>query len=163
MGISLHNFGYTARKDIPMTLRRTIPKLVIPVMALTGLLTLGACSDPYDPGQRAVGGGLLGAGAGAAIGGIAGGGNGALAGALIGGAAGALGGAATTPQAPQQPYDQQQLGYPQPGYGQQQGYPPQGYGQQPAYPQPGYPQPGYGQQPYAPPPGYGQPPRFTPY
>ena len=30
--------------------------------------------DPYDPGQRAVGGGLIGAGAGAAIGGAAGGG-----------------------------------------------------------------------------------------
>jgi len=34
--------------------------------------------DPYDPGQRAVGGGLIGAGAGAAIGGAADGGKGAL-------------------------------------------------------------------------------------
>ena len=59
---------------------------------------LSACTDPYDPGQRAVGGGLLGAGAGAAIGGLAGGGRGAAAGALIGGAVGAVGGAATTPQ-----------------------------------------------------------------
>lgn len=59
-------------------------------------LGLAAC-DPYSPGQRAVGGGLLGAGAGAAIGGIAGGGHGAGIGALAGGALGAVGGAATTP------------------------------------------------------------------
>lgn len=57
-------------------------------------LGLAAC-DPYSPGQRAVGGGLLGAGAGAAIGGIAGGNAGT--GALVGGALGAVGGAATTP------------------------------------------------------------------
>jgi hypothetical protein len=62
------------------------------------LSSLVACTDPYNPGQRAVGGGLLGAGAGAAIGGLAGGGTGAAAGALIGGAAGAVGGAATTPR-----------------------------------------------------------------
>ncbi len=65
------------------------------VLALSGgLLGLVAC-DPYSPGQRAVGGGLLGAGAGAAIGGATGGNAGV--GALIGGAAGAVGGAATTP------------------------------------------------------------------
>jgi len=64
------------------------------------LLALAACTNPYDPGQRAIGGGLLGAGAGAAIGGIAGGGSGAAAGALIGGAVGAVGGAATTPRPP---------------------------------------------------------------
>jgi hypothetical protein len=58
---------------------------------------LSACTDPYDPGQRAIGGGLFGAGTGAAIGGIAGGGRGAATGALIGGTLGALGGAATTP------------------------------------------------------------------
>ena len=87
---------------------------------------LGACSNPYDPGQRAVGGGLLGAGAGAAIGGLAGGGRGAALGALVGGGAGALGGAATTPQAsPPQGY-----------YPPQQGYynaPPPGYYEQPRY------------------------------
>ncbi len=67
------------------------------VLAAVGLtLGLSAC-DPYDPGQRAVGGGLLGAGAGAAIGGIAGGGKGAGIGALAGGGLGAIGGAATTP------------------------------------------------------------------
>lgn len=67
----------------------------------TGLaLSLAACTDPYNPGQRALGGGALGAGAGALIGGAAGGGSGALTGAVIGGAVGALGGAATTPQRP---------------------------------------------------------------
>jgi len=55
---------------------------------------LSAC-DPYSPGQRAVGGGLLGAGAGAGIAGIAGGNAGT--GALLGGLVGAVGGAATTP------------------------------------------------------------------
>src|ERR1700751_4213401 len=53
---------------------------------------LSACTDPYDPGQRAIGGGLFGAGTGAAIGGIAGGGRGAVTGAVIGGALGARGG-----------------------------------------------------------------------
>lgn len=61
-------------------------------------LVLSGCSDPYDPGQRAVGGGLLGAGAGATVGAIAGGGRGAVAGGLIGGALGAVGGAATAPE-----------------------------------------------------------------
>jgi hypothetical protein len=73
----------------------------MPTAAALGLaLSLSACTDPYDPGQRAVGGGLLGAGAGAAIGGLAGGGRGAAIGALSGGALGAVGGAATTPQRP---------------------------------------------------------------
>jgi hypothetical protein len=76
-----------------------------PLAAALGLtLALSACTDPYDPGQRAVGGGLLGAGAGAAIGGLAGGGTGAAAGALIGGAAGAIGGVATTPRPPRPAY-----------------------------------------------------------
>jgi len=71
----------------------------IPSLAALGIvLGLSACTDPYDPGQRAIGGGLLGAGTGAAIGGLAGGGRGAATGALIGGAVGAVGGAATTPQ-----------------------------------------------------------------
>jgi hypothetical protein len=64
------------------------------------MLGLSACTNPYDPGQRAIGGGLLGAGAGAAIGGIAGGGTGAAIGAGAGGALGAIGGAATTPPSP---------------------------------------------------------------
>ena len=66
-------------------------------LVLIAGLGLSACTNPYDPGQRAVGGGLLGAGTGAAIGSLAGGGRGAAIGALVGGGAGALGGAATTP------------------------------------------------------------------
>ena len=61
---------------------------------------LSACTNPYDPAQRAVGGGLIGAGTGAAIGAAAGGGGGAALGAAIGGATGALVGAATTPPPP---------------------------------------------------------------
>jgi hypothetical protein len=46
---------------------------IVPIAAALGMaLALTACTDPYDPGQRALGGGLLGAGTGAAIGGIAG-------------------------------------------------------------------------------------------
>ncbi len=76
-----------------------MPKLTM--IAAAAALTLGvAACDPYSPGQRAVGGGLLGAGAGAAIGGIAGGGTGAGIGALAGGGLGAIGGAATTPNRP---------------------------------------------------------------
>ena len=63
-------------------------------------LALSGCTNPYSPGQRAIGGGLLGAGGGAVIGAIAGGGNGAAIGALAGGALGAAGGAATTPNPP---------------------------------------------------------------
>ncbi len=73
---------------------------MLTVAAMSLALGLGACSDPYDPGQRAVGGGLLGAGAGAGIGALAGGGKGALIGGLAGGALGAGAGAATTPQRP---------------------------------------------------------------
>jgi hypothetical protein len=73
-------------------------KLISSCAVALGLVTgLSACTDPYDPGQRAIGGGLAGAGTGAAIGAIAGGGSGAATGALIGGAVGAVGGAATTP------------------------------------------------------------------
>jgi hypothetical protein len=76
-------------------------RFVAPCALAIGMaLSVTACTDPYDPGQRAIGGGLIGAGAGAAIGGVAGGGRGAAAGALIGGAAGAVGGAATTPTPP---------------------------------------------------------------
>ena len=103
-------------------------KFIAPVAAALGLaLALLGCTDPYDPGQRAVGGALLGAGTGAAIGGIAGGGRGAGIGALVGGAVGAVGGAATTPTPPPPSY-----GYapppPPPGY-----YPQAGYAQQPGY------------------------------
>jgi hypothetical protein len=77
-------------------------------LAAIGLvLGLAGCTDPYSPGQRAVGGGVLGAGAGAAVGGLAGGGRGAATGALVGGGVGAAGGALTTPQRPYEP----QYGY----------------------------------------------------
>jgi len=59
------------------------------LLALAGL-SLAACG--YTPGDRAASGGLLGAGAGAAVGSLSGN---AGTGALIGGAAGALGGAVT--------------------------------------------------------------------
>ncbi len=91
------------------------------------LANLSGCANPYDPVERAVGGGLLGAGAGAAIGAAAGGGPGAALGAAIGGATGVVGGAATTP--------------PPPGY---YGYPGSYYG----YPSWGYPGWGYRGLPY---------------
>jgi len=72
-------------------------------VALALALSLAACTNPYDPGQRAVGGGLIGAGAGAAIGGAVGGGTGAAIGAASGGALGAITGAATTPPPPPPP------------------------------------------------------------
>ena len=95
--------------------------------ATTLLLGVAACTDPYDPGQRAIGGGLLGAGAGAGLGAIAGGGRGAAIGALAGGALGAAGGAATTPRGPGGYYA------PQPGYYEQQPPPPVYYAPRPAY------------------------------
>ena len=58
------------------------------------LMALAACGD--RPGTRAVTGGLLGAGTGAAVGGLTGAGAGT--GALIGGGVGAVGGAATAPR-----------------------------------------------------------------
>jgi hypothetical protein len=60
--------------------------------ALIGALALSACGT--TPGDRAVSGGLLGAGAGAAVGSLAGN---AGAGAVIGGLGGAAVGAATDP------------------------------------------------------------------
>ena len=74
------------------------------IVILFAMLGLASCTNPYDPGQRAIGGGLIGAGAGAAIGGLAGGGQGAALGALIGGGVGALGGVATTPPRPRYRY-----------------------------------------------------------
>ena len=64
-------------------------------LVMTGLLvTLAACGE--EPGTRAVSGGLLGAGAGAALGAATGGSAGT--GALIGGGVGAVGGAVTAPR-----------------------------------------------------------------
>ena len=57
------------------------------------LLALAACGN--DPGTRAVTGGLIGAGTGAAVAGVTHGNAGT--GALIGGGVGAVGGAVTSP------------------------------------------------------------------
>ncbi|SDR63696.1 hypothetical protein SAMN05444161_8704 [Rhizobiales bacterium GAS191] len=68
-------------------------KVITGAMLVLGL-SVGACNTP---GERAVGGGIVGAGAGALIGGAAGGGRGAAIGAVAGGATGAVVGAATAP------------------------------------------------------------------
>ena len=68
------------------------------------LLTATAYADPYNPAERAIGGGLVGAGTGAIIGAIAGGGHGAGIGAAVGGGLGAVAGAATTPARPHPRY-----------------------------------------------------------
>ena len=82
-----------------------MPHLIARAAAVLAIaLTLSACSDPYDPGQRALGGAAIGAGAGAAIGGAAAGWNGAAIGALAGGAVGAVTGAVTTPHRPAPAY-----------------------------------------------------------
>lgn len=67
-------------------------------------LSATACTNPYDPTQRAVGGGLLGAAGGAALGGAIGGGRGAAIGAGLGAAGGAVAGAASTPSPPPPAY-----------------------------------------------------------
>jgi hypothetical protein len=73
--------------------------LMLPAAAL--LLGLAAC-NPYDPGERALGGGLIGAASGAAVGAALGGGTGAAVGAATGAVVGAITGAATTPPPPAQ-------------------------------------------------------------
>jgi hypothetical protein len=79
-----------------MRTRAAIPSVIGAVL----LLATTASADPYNPGERALTGGLLGAGTGAVIGAIAGGGHGAGIGALVGGGVGAVAGAATTPARP---------------------------------------------------------------
>jgi osmotically inducible lipoprotein OsmB len=70
-------------------------KTILAAIILAGSLT--ACNS-YNPADRAVAGGLIGAGTGAVIGGVATrNAGGAVAGAIIGGAGGAIIGAATTP------------------------------------------------------------------
>jgi len=70
------------------------------VVAVGLVFGLSACTNPYDPVQRTIGGGLIGAGSGAAIGAAAAGGHGAALGAAVGGAVGAVGGLITTPPPP---------------------------------------------------------------
>src|SRR3984893_10883693 len=96
------------RFERKLIMNAAITSFVFPLGLAMGL---SACTDPYDPGQRAIGGGLFGAGTGAAIGGIAGGGRGAATGALIGGALGAVGGAATTPSPSYYGYGSSGSGY----------------------------------------------------
>jgi hypothetical protein len=66
------------------------------LIVATGVCLAG-CGSPYNTGDRAVSGALIGGAGGAAIGGLAGGGKGALIGAGVGAAGGAAVGAATTP------------------------------------------------------------------
>jgi len=87
----------------PLTLEEPDPIVAPSGIAVALLLSLSARTNPYDPGQRAVGSGLIGAGAGAAIGGAVGGGTGAAIGAASGGALGAITGAATTSPPPPPP------------------------------------------------------------
>jgi hypothetical protein len=75
-------------------------KKTLTLAALGLALGLTACTDPNNPGQRAVGGGLIGGAAGAGIGALAGGGKGALIGGVAGTAVGAGTGYLTTPQRP---------------------------------------------------------------
>jgi len=97
--VSHSRHRYRPRKSVPMLSRRFRC-----AVALGLVLAVSACTNPYDPGQRAAGGALIGAGAGAAIGGAVGGWQGAGVGALVGGAAGAVTGAVTTPSPPPRPY-----------------------------------------------------------
>ena len=70
-------------------------RMIASTALIAGLtLMLSACGE--SPGTRAVTGGLLGAGTGAAVSGITGGNAGT--GALIGGGVGAVGGAVTAPR-----------------------------------------------------------------
>src|SRR6201987_2126288 len=59
------------------------PWIVVSVIGAGLLFTATAYADPYNPAERAIGGGLLGAGTGAVIGAIAGGGHGAGGGAAL--------------------------------------------------------------------------------
>jgi hypothetical protein len=114
---------------------------IAPYLIAALALSLSACTNPYDPVQRGLGGGILGAASGAAIGAAAGGGPGAALGAAIGGATGIVGGIASTPSPPPGTY----YGYPAYGYP---GYGYSGYGY------PGYARPGYGYPDYTERPGY---------
>ena len=78
----------------------TKPRIMAFVVAMGLVLDLSACTNTYDPVQRTVGGGLIGAASEAAIGAAVAGGHGAALGAAIGGAVGAVGGLNTTPPPP---------------------------------------------------------------
>jgi hypothetical protein len=80
------------------------PSAAVSVIGAGLMFATTAWADPYNPAERAIGGGLLGAGTGAAIGAIAGGGRGAALGAAVGGGVGAAVGVATTPPPPRHRY-----------------------------------------------------------
>jgi hypothetical protein len=84
--------------------RMTKQSTIASVIGAGFMLATTAVADPYNPADRAVGGGLVGAGTGAIIGAIAGGGRGAGIGAAVGGGVGAIAGAATTPPRPYHRY-----------------------------------------------------------
>ena len=71
-----------------------VRKIVMGALVGGMLLGLAACGD--TPGERAVSGGLIGAGAGAGVSALAGGRP--ATGALVGGGVGAVGGAVTAPR-----------------------------------------------------------------
>lgn len=106
-----------------------LKSLHVAALALPLIASLAACGE--NPGERALTGGLIGAGGGAALGATTG--LGIVPGVVIGGIGGAVIGAATTPSPPPQRYD-----YPPPRYDSP---PPAGYPA--AYPPPpagyGYP------------------------
>ena len=84
---------------------------IVSVIGAGLLFAMTVWADPYNPAERAIGGGLLGAGTGAAIGAIAGGGRGAAVGAAVGGGVGAAVGAATTPAYPRHRYHRHSARY----------------------------------------------------
>lgn len=71
----------------------TKSRAALAALAVTGFAMAG-CG--YTPGERALSGGVIGAGAGAAVSGVSGGNIGT--GAAVGAAGGAIAGAATTPR-----------------------------------------------------------------
>jgi hypothetical protein len=94
--------GQSTRRSMALSDREDQMKrrTAIPGIIAAGLLMGSPAFAQYNPGERAITGGLMGAGTGAIIGAIAGGGHGAAIGAAVGGGLGALGGAATTPPPP---------------------------------------------------------------
>ena len=84
-------------KIIRWRLEMIKPRITLCAVAVGLLFGISGCTNPYDPVQRTIGGGLIGAGSGAAIGAAAAGGHGAALGAAVGGVVGAVGGLITTP------------------------------------------------------------------
>lgn len=93
-----------------------VRSLHVAALALPLIAALAACGE--SPGERALTGGLIGAGGGAALGATTG--IGIVPGVVLGGIGGAVIGAATTPSPPPQRYPdyppppQQPYGYPPP-------------------------------------------------